>query len=108
MTCRAVAAALTLVALSAAPAIAQDASPWTVEGRIGAVSDYRDRGYTLSAEDPVLQGEFTVSHSSGLYGGVWGAGLPTWNGACTPSRASRKPRSVPSSAAEKPSKMWPR
>ena len=44
---------------------------WTVEGRIGVVSDYRDRGYTLSNEDPSLQGEVTVSHASGVYAGVW-------------------------------------
>jgi uncharacterized protein (TIGR02001 family) len=75
MTCRTAAAALMLAVASAAPAFAQDAGPWTVEGRIGAVSDYRDRGYTLSAEDPAVQGEVTVSHASGFYGGVWGSGI---------------------------------
>lgn len=77
MTCRAATAAATLVLMltfaSAAPARAQDEGPWSVEGRIGIVSDYRDRGYTLSAEDPAVQGEVTVAHASGLYGGVWGS-----------------------------------
>lgn len=73
MTCRTVAAAFILAAATAAPALAQDAGPWTVEGRFGAVSDYRDRGYTLSAEEAAVQGEVTVSHASGLYGGVWGS-----------------------------------
>lgn len=55
-------------------AVAQDPD-WTVEGRVGVVSDYRDRGYTLSDQDPAPQGELTVGHASGLYGGVWGSGI---------------------------------
>lgn len=64
-----------VAALLTAPAFAQEAGPWSVEGRVGVVSDYRDRGYSLSARAPVLQGEATVSHSSGLYTGVWGSGI---------------------------------
>lgn len=48
---------------------------WTVQGRAGAVSDYRDRGYTLSDHEPALQGEVTVGHVSGLYGGVWASDI---------------------------------
>lgn len=48
---------------------------WTVEGRVGVVSDYRDRGYTLSEQEPALQGDVTVGHASGLYGGVWGSSI---------------------------------
>lgn len=75
MNHRAIAAGLMALAASGAPALAQEAGPWSVEGRIGVVSDYRDRGYTLSAEEPVLQGEATLSHTSGLYVGVWGSGI---------------------------------
>lgn len=48
---------------------------WTVEGRAGVVSDYRDRGYTLSDGEPAVQGEITVGHVSGFYGGVWGSSI---------------------------------
>lgn len=58
------------LAATAAPAVAQDAA-WTWSGRIAAVSDYRDRGYTLSDGGPAVQGEVTLSHASGVYGGVW-------------------------------------
>lgn len=75
MAYRTLAFGLALALATAAPAVAQDAGSWSVEGRIGAVSDYRDRGYALSAEDPVVQGEVTASHASGLYGGVWGSGI---------------------------------
>ncbi len=54
----------------ASPVLAQD-SVWTWSGQITAVSDYRDRGYTLSDQGPALQGELTVAHVSGFYGGVW-------------------------------------
>lgn len=51
------------------------AQDWTWSGRVGAVSDYRDRGYTLSEGNAVLQGELTLSHASGVYGGVWASGI---------------------------------
>lgn len=72
---RAITAGLAALLATAAPAMAQDAGPWSAEGRIGAVSDYRDRGYTLSAGDPSIQGEVTLAHETGLYGGVWGASI---------------------------------
>jgi uncharacterized protein (TIGR02001 family) len=75
MNYRAIAASLAALGVSGAPALAQEAGPWTVEGRVGVVSDYRDRGYTFSAGEPVLQGEATLSHASGLYVGVWGSGI---------------------------------
>lgn len=53
---------------------AQD-SQWTVDGQIAVVSDYRDRGYTLSDGDPAVQGDVTFGHTSGLYVGVWGASI---------------------------------
>lgn len=64
--------ALSLLALPAAPALAQDPA-WTWSGQATIVSDYRDRGYTLSDEKPAFQGEITVVHASGFYGGLWGS-----------------------------------
>jgi uncharacterized protein (TIGR02001 family) len=74
------------LAISAAafamPAYAQEAAeaeeakaPITITGGATVVSDYRFRGVSLSAEDPTLQGTFTVSHESGFYVGAWGSGL---------------------------------
>lgn len=58
------------------PGMAQAQDPeWTVNGRIGVVSDYRDRGYTLSDGEPAVQGDVTLGHTSGLYGGVWGSSI---------------------------------
>ncbi len=56
-----------------APARAQDAEPaWSVEAEIGAVTDYRFRGVSLSENDPAVQGGVTAWHAaSGLYGSVW-------------------------------------
>lgn len=63
---------LSLLVVPAAPALAQDPS-WTWSGQATIVSDYRDRGYTLSDEKPALQGEINVVHTSGFYGGLWGS-----------------------------------
>ena len=67
---------LTAAALLAMPGAVEAQDPeWTVEGRVGVVSDYRDRGYTLSGEEPALQGEVTLGHASGFYTGVWGSSI---------------------------------
>ncbi|RZJ30464.1 MAG: hypothetical protein EON85_04985 [Brevundimonas sp.] len=64
------------VTILLAPGIAAAQEPtWAVSGRVGVVSDYRDRGYTLSDEGPAVQGEVTLAHTSGLYAGVWGSGI---------------------------------
>lgn len=69
-------ALLSAALLLAVPGMAWAQDPeWTVDGRIGVVSDYRDRGYTLSDEEPAVQGEITLGHVSGLYGGVWGSSI---------------------------------
>lgn len=75
MTYRTLAAGLAAAVATAVPVMAQEAGSWTVDGRVGWVSDYRDRGYTLSAGDPSVQGEITLAHASGLYGGIWSAGI---------------------------------
>lgn len=51
------------------PALAQ--SPWSLDGTVGVVSDYRYRGYSLSDGNPALQAGLTLSHGSGFYGDVF-------------------------------------
>jgi uncharacterized protein (TIGR02001 family) len=46
-------------------------------------SDYLWRGVSISDEDPVIQGSFGVSHSSGIYAGVWASSLESVAGAET-------------------------
>ncbi|MFC0632946.1 TorF family putative porin [Brevundimonas balnearis] len=55
------------------PTIAQDGG-WALSGRVGAVSDYYDRGYMLS-EGVTAQGEVTASRATGAYAGVWLSGI---------------------------------
>lgn len=75
-------AAATLAAASflpSIPAFAQDAeeaaSPVSVTGSFGVVSDYRFRGVSLSGGDPALQGGATLTHVSGFYVGTWGSSI---------------------------------
>lgn len=60
-----------LAAAVAAIAPAAHAQDWTVSGNLGVVSDYRFRGYSLSDEQPALQGGLNASHAEGWYAGVW-------------------------------------
>ncbi|WP_408590331.1 TorF family putative porin [Novosphingobium sp.] len=50
----------------------------TVSGTVGLVSDYRFRGVSQSDRSVAIQGGFTVSHQSGLYGSVWASNLSGW------------------------------
>ncbi len=64
--------------VSAAPAWAQDfptdppavSAPVAVSGTVSVLSQYRFRGLSRSDGQPAVQGDMTVSHSSGWYGGV--------------------------------------
>jgi uncharacterized protein (TIGR02001 family) len=62
-------------AIAAAPAWAgEDTAPpsdITVTGNVTLVTDYRFRGLSQSSGDPAVQGAINISHSSGLYAGVW-------------------------------------
>jgi len=61
-------------AFVAAPAFAEDApSDFTITGSATIASQYRFRGLSQSNNQPVVQGAITVTHSSGLYVGVWGS-----------------------------------
>jgi hypothetical protein len=67
-----------LLSLSA-PALAQEEAPAIViSGTAGLTSDYRFRGVSLSDRDPAVQAGITLTHKSGLYGGVWGSNLAGW------------------------------
>lgn len=62
--------------LAASPAAAQiSVGGVTVSGRATATTDYRYRGVSQSDGDPALQGSFSLSHNSGLYGGVFASTL---------------------------------
>ena len=55
----------------AAPAA--PASDFTITGNAGVWSQYRFRGISQSDNKPVVQGTFTVAHSSGFYVSAWGS-----------------------------------
>ena len=65
-----VALGLVCLAWPACPAWAQT-SDWSLTGTAGVVSDYRYRGYSLSDEQPAVQGGLTAGHASGFYGDVF-------------------------------------
>jgi len=50
---------------------AAEAPPHTVQFEIGAVSDYRYRGYSLSNDKAAVQGGATVLGPAGFYAGAW-------------------------------------
>ncbi len=66
---------LALCALSLATAAPAFADDFEFSGNAGFVSEYSFRGIAQSDEHPALQGGFDVSHSSGLYAGVWGSNI---------------------------------
>lgn len=69
-----------LALMSAAPAFAQEepASPVTVSGSVGLVSDYRFRGVSQSDKAMAVQGGITATHESGAYVGTWASNLAGW------------------------------
>ncbi|EQB31779.1 TorF family putative porin [Sphingobium ummariense] len=69
-----------LALMSSAPAFAQEepASPITVSGSVGLVSDYRFRGVSQSDRGMAVQGGITATHESGFYVGTWGSNLGGW------------------------------
>ena len=69
-------AALAGAAAAATPAAAQvSVGGLTISGRATATTDYRYRGVSQSDGDPALQGSFSLSHQSGLYGGIFASTL---------------------------------
>ena len=62
---------------AAAPAHAQIGigGGFSITGRGTVTTDFRHRGISRSDGDPAVQATATLSHDSGLYGGVWGSSL---------------------------------
>lgn len=60
---------------AASPVVAAPAPTpaFTMTGSAGVWSQYRFRGISQSDNRPVVQGSFTVTHSSGFYASVWGS-----------------------------------
>lgn len=76
--------AAALAGAAAAPAAAADLpAGLSLSGDTTLVSDYRYRGVSQSDRRPALQGSFTLSHASGVYGSVWGSSIAdyVYNGA---------------------------
>lgn len=69
-----------LALMTSVPAFAQEepASPVTVTGSVGLVSDYRFRGVSQSDKGMAIQGGITATHESGVYAGTWGSNLGGW------------------------------
>lgn len=52
---------------------AQDTGALAFDGYLGILSDYRDRGLSLSDKDPVFVASMGAFHDNGFYGGVMAA-----------------------------------
>lgn len=48
---------------------------FALSANVGLVSDYVFRGISQTDEGPAVQGGFDVTHSSGLYAGIWGSNV---------------------------------
>ena len=69
---------LAIAFASAGSAMAQTAPAApesTLSFNVGAVSDYRYRGYSQTRFDPEVQGGFDYAEKSGAYIGVWGSSI---------------------------------
>ena len=69
---------LAIAFASAGSAMAQTAPAApesTLSFNVGAVSDYRYRGYSQTRFDPAVQGGFDYAEKSGAYIGVWGSSI---------------------------------
>lgn len=63
-------------AVAATPPVA---SAFTITGAATIASQYRFRGLSQSDNKPVVQGTFTVAHSSGFYISTWGSSATAGN-----------------------------
>ncbi|ENX31875.1 hypothetical protein F889_03765 [Acinetobacter colistiniresistens] len=76
--CKAI--ALSVCAVTSTFAMAEDKNTLSqyglsFSGTAALTTDYRYRGITQTETDPAVQGGFTLTHSSGLYAGVWGSNV---------------------------------
>lgn len=66
-----------------APAVAQDAPSWALNGNVAVTSDYRFRGISQSDRSFVPQGSLTLAGPDGFYVSAWGSSVdfdPTKSG----------------------------
>lgn len=75
---QALAAGLLFVS-AAAQAEDAPASNFTITGGATIASQYRFRGISQSDNKPVVQGTFTIAHSSGFYVSTWGSSATAGN-----------------------------
>jgi len=72
-------ASLALIAGTSALAQSKPAEPdFTLAYNIGAVSDYRFRGITQTANQASIQGGIDFAHKNGVYLGAWAASNLKW------------------------------
>ena len=72
--------ALSIFAVASTFAMAEETTPLSqyglsFSGSAALTSDYRFRGTTQTESDPAVQGGFALTHSSGLYAGVWASNV---------------------------------
>ncbi|MBP7217785.1 MAG: TorF family putative porin [Acinetobacter sp.] len=72
--------ALSVLAVVSSVAMAEETTALsqaglTVTGTAALTTDYRFRGVTQTENDPAVQASFALTHSSGLYAGVWGSNV---------------------------------
>jgi len=71
----ALAAALTMPAMSVFAEETESTSSYSVSYNIGLFSQYIFRGYTQTHGDPALQGGLDIEHDSGFYVGAWASNV---------------------------------
>lgn len=79
--------ASSLVAVLAAPLVAQAAEPSPFTGNVTIASEYIYRGIAQTNRKPALQGGFDYAHPSGVYVGVWGSSI-SWISDAIPGASS--------------------
>lgn len=67
--------AISAAAFSTAASAETKIGDFEITANVGFVTDYVFRGVSQSDEGPAVQGGFDVSHTSGLYAGVWGSNV---------------------------------
>jgi uncharacterized protein (TIGR02001 family) len=70
-----------------ASATSNDTAAWSHSANLGLYSQYVFRGLTQTNEKPALQGGFDLSHSSGLYAGIWASNI-SWISDATPAASA--------------------
>lgn len=73
-------AASSMFAASSAMAWESEDGQNTTSASVTLATDYMFRGISFTSNDPAIQGSFDYSHASGLYAGVWGSNLASFDG----------------------------